>query len=102
MKKKKRTSDAIEILKKEREKDRELQRYYEEEKEKYQIALAIRDLRERLGLTQIQLAKRIGTSQSTIARLEDTDYEGYSMPTLQRIADALECRLVVRFEPEAA
>lgn len=102
MKKKKMTSDAVEILKREREKDRELQKYYEEEKAKYQIASAIRDLRERVGLTQAQLAKRIGTAQSTIARLEDTDYEGYSLPTLQRIADALECRLVVKFEPAAA
>lgn len=102
MKKRKKTADAVEILKREREKDRELRKYYDEEKAKLQIALAIREIRERLGLTQAQLAKRIGTSQSTIARLEDTDYEGYSLPTLQRIADALKCRLVVKFEPAAA
>ena len=95
----KKTDDAIEILRMEREKDPELQEYYEEEKVKYQIALAIRELRERLGMTQEKLAEKIGTSQSTIARLEDTDYEGYSMQTLQRIAEALQCRLVVRFEP---
>lgn len=95
----KKTDNAIEILRREREKDPELQELYEEEKIKYQIALAIRELREESGLTQEDLAKRIGTSQSTIARLEDTDYEGYSLQTLQRIADALKCRLVVRLEP---
>ena len=99
--KRKKTDDAVEILKREREKDPELQDLYEEEKIKYQIALAIRELREGLGLTQEDLAKRIGTSQSTIARLEDTDYEGYSLQTLQRIAEALKCRLVVKFEPTA-
>ena len=96
---KKFTSDALALLKKDLIKDAELLRYYEEEKLKYQIGLAIRGFRERLGLTQAQLAKRIGTAQSTIARLEDTDYEGYSIQTLQRIADALKCRLIVRFEP---
>ncbi|MDO8519836.1 MAG: helix-turn-helix transcriptional regulator [Deltaproteobacteria bacterium] len=95
----KRKTTALEMMKRDREKDPELQRLYEEEKLKYEIALMIREYRERLGLTQAQLAKKIKTSQSTIARLEDTDYEGYSMQTLQRVADALKCRLIIKFEP---
>ena len=97
--KKRYTTDALEIMKMDFAEDPELQRLYEEEKLKYAIALMIRDFREKLGLTQAQLAKKIHTSQSTIARLEDTDYEGYSLQTLQRVADALKCRLVVKFEP---
>lgn len=95
------TDDALEILRREREKDPELQKLYEEEKLKYQIALAVRELREKFGLTQAELAERMGTSQSTIARLEDTDYEGYSLPTLQRLAEVFQCRLVIKFEPAA-
>jgi len=49
------------------------------------------------GLSQTQLAKLVKTTQSVISRLEDADYEGYSLTMLQRIADALTCRLEVRF-----
>jgi hypothetical protein len=44
----------------------------------------------------------VGTTQSVISRLEDADYEGHSLPMLQRIAAALHKRLDVRFEPEVA
>jgi transcriptional regulator with XRE-family HTH domain len=55
------------------------------------------------GLTQKQLADLIGTQQSTtVARLEDADYEGHSLSMLRRIAEALNKRLVVRFSPGRA
>ncbi|MGB8841321.1 MAG: helix-turn-helix transcriptional regulator [Aliidongia sp.] len=50
------------------------------------------------GLTQEQLAQRMGTTQSVIARLES----GRRMPgvrTLERLAAATGTRLVVRLEP---
>ena len=52
--------------------------------------------RESAGLTQAQLAKRVGTTQSVISRLEDADYEGRSLSMLQRIAEALHQRVEVR------
>ena len=54
------------------------------------------EARTRAGLTQAQLAKKIGTRQSVIARLEDADYEGHSLSMLQRIAAAVNCQLEVR------
>ena len=48
------------------------------------------------GLSQTQLAKLVKTTQSVISRLEDADYEAHSLTMLQRIADALNCRLEVR------
>lgn len=53
--------------------------------------------RVRAGLTQEQLAQRMGTTQSVIARLES----GKRMPgvrTLERLAEATGTQLVVRFE----
>jgi len=53
--------------------------------------------RVRAGLTQEQLAQRMGTTQSAVARLES----GRRMPsvkTLERFATATGTRLVVRFE----
>src|SRR5439155_9279562 len=43
----------------------------------------VREARKRAGLTQAELAARVGTTQSAIARLE----RGKTTPTLQRISD---------------
>jgi predicted transcriptional regulator len=51
------------------------------------------------GLTQQQLAERVGTKQSVIARLEDADYEGHSLSMLQRIASALHHKLEMYLVP---
>ena len=59
----------------------------------------IRDLREAAGLSQAALAARIGSSKSAISRVEDADYDGHSMNTLRKIADALGQRLLVDFQP---
>ena len=45
-------------------------------------------MREDAGFTQMALAKRVGTAQSVIARLEDTEYAGHSLTMLERIAAA--------------
>jgi ribosome-binding protein aMBF1 (putative translation factor) len=58
----------------------------------------IRDLRERLQVTQQQLAALIGTQRSAISRLESADYQGHSIELLCRIVKALEGRLVMRVE----
>ena len=61
------------------------------------ISEEIYSLRTSLGLTQKQLAERINTYQSVIARLEDADYDGHSLKLLNRIAEANGKRLEVRF-----
>lgn len=40
------------------------------------LALLIREMREDANLTQAELAKKVGTTQSVIARLEDAEYGG--------------------------
>ncbi len=52
------------------------------------LALLVREMRDGAGLTQAGLAKRVGTTQSVIARLEDAEYRGHSLPMLERIASA--------------
>ncbi len=73
-----------------------------EEREKAYIAGQIYDLRTQEGLSQAQLAKLVGTTQSVISRLEDADYSGHSFNMLRRIASALHCRVEVRLVPEKA
>jgi DNA-binding XRE family transcriptional regulator len=72
---------------------------YEEEVINAEIARKIYDLRTKAGLTQQQLAERVGTSKSAICRLEDADYEGHSLSMLKRIAEALDKRVEIRFLP---
>jgi ribosome-binding protein aMBF1 (putative translation factor) len=53
--------------------------------------------RAELGLTQEQLAKRMGTSHSAISRIESGQHRT-SVATLERLAEALEVRFVMGFE----
>jgi DNA-binding XRE family transcriptional regulator len=64
-----------------------------------EIARKIYELRTKAGLTQQELAVRVGTSKSAICRLEDADYQGHSLSMLKRIAEALDKRVEIRFMP---
>jgi transcriptional regulator with XRE-family HTH domain len=46
-------------------------------------------LRKKSGLSQKELARRIGTSQQQISRLESPSYEGHSLSMLRRVAEIL-------------
>ena len=72
---------------------------YEEEVVNAEIARKIYALRTKAGLTQQELAVRVGTSKSAICRLEDADYQGHSLSMLKRIAAALDKRVEIRFMP---
>jgi ribosome-binding protein aMBF1 (putative translation factor) len=62
-----------------------------------QLARIVIRRRMDLGLTQEQLAQRMGTSHSAISRIESGQH-GTSVQTLQRLAVALEMRFVMGFE----
>ncbi len=61
------------------------------------LARKIYELREEAGLTQARLAKMVGTTESVISRLENSDYAGHSLSMLRRIAEALGKRVEIRF-----
>ena len=70
-------------------KDPTVRMHYEEESSKTAIAYAVRSARLKADLTQAQLAKKVGTSQSVIARLESgSDKRTPSIPFLSKIAVA--------------
>lgn len=58
-----------------------------------EIAYQIYALRKKKDLTQSQLAKAIGVSQSNVARIENADYNHYTMKTLYKVAKALDADL---------
>jgi transcriptional regulator with XRE-family HTH domain len=76
--------------------DEELREMIRQEVLNSEIGQMIYDARRKAGLTQRQLAHRIGTTQSVISRLESADYEGHSLGMLHRIAEALGKKLELR------
>ena len=96
---KKTTTDALKILAHMTGKDPEMHRRFEEEVANREVAHKIFRLRQDAGLSQAELARRVGTTQSVISRLEDADYEGHSLAMLNRIAAAVERRVEIRFMP---
>jgi transcriptional regulator with XRE-family HTH domain len=64
----------------------------------WDVALQIAALRQRAGLSQNDLAKLLKTSQQQVSRLESPGYEGHSLSTLRRVADALHARIRIVFE----
>jgi transcriptional regulator with XRE-family HTH domain len=88
----------ISSIHKEWMKDPAYRKEYEALEEEFALASAMIAARSRAGLTQEQLARRMKTTQSTIARLES----GRAVPsgrTLQRLAKATGSRLKIVFEP---
>jgi transcriptional regulator with XRE-family HTH domain len=60
----------------------------EEEYDKLSIAEQLVKLRLDSGLTQAELAKRVGTSTPAICRYENADYDRYEIQTIKKIVDA--------------
>jgi predicted DNA-binding mobile mystery protein A len=61
----------------------------------------LRAIRDALGMTTAQLARRLGVSQPRIIELEQSEVSGsVTLHTLQRAAEALGCRLVYALVPE--
>ena len=96
---KKTTTDALKILTHIAGNDPKRQQMFEEEVANREVAHKIYQLRQGAGLSQAELARRVGTTQSVISRLEDADYEGHSLAMLNRIAAAVERRVEIRFVP---
>ena len=79
--------------------DPEFVMMFQEERARSELALAVSNARLRAGLTQAELASKVETSQSVIARLESgTDRRMPTLPFLARIAAATGRRLVVGFD----
>ena len=73
---------------------------YDAQAPEFELARELIAARTRAGLTQSEVAERMSTTQSAVARLEG----GRSLPsmsTLQRYAEATGNRLAVRMEPTA-
>ena len=81
--------------------DGEYRAAYDGLDEEFRLARALIEARTAAGLSQAQLARRMKTSQSYIARIEGGKVRP-STDALERFAQATRTRLRIIFEPEAA
>jgi ribosome-binding protein aMBF1 (putative translation factor) len=94
-------SSFNDFLDEEKRRDPKFAKAVDEQIDRLELARAVRELREKLGLSQAELAAKVGTKQPGIARLES----GRVVPKLellQKIAVAAGRKLEVRFSaPDA-
>jgi len=69
--------------------DPENRRIYEEEAAKKDLWLQLVEARQAAGLTQAEVAKRLGVTQSQVARIEKRGYDAYTLTTLRNYVKAL-------------
>jgi DNA-binding XRE family transcriptional regulator len=75
--------------------DPEAREIYKEEAAKKELWLQLVEARQAAGLTQAELAGRLGVSQAQVARIEKSRYDSYTLNTLRRYVQALGKRLEV-------
>ena len=78
-------------------KNKEFREKFDEEYKNICIGEQIARIRHQANLTQDALAKRTHTTKSAISRYENSDYKSYSIPLLNRIAEACGTVLKVDF-----
>lgn len=84
-------------VKKELLKDKEVAREYERLKPRYALISQLIGARIKKGLTQAQLAKKMGTKQSAIARVGGGN-SNPSVAFLEKLTRALDSKLIIQVQ----
>ena len=88
-------SDLNKYVKKRKKRDRKFAEGYEEGYEQLKIGVMLREARLSAGLTQEELARRIGTKKTAISRIEN-HAEDVKLSTLKKTASALGKKLEIK------
>ena len=89
----------FDVYLKEQLRDQDFAGRFKKAGEAWDVAIKLASLRKASGLSQKQLAKRVGTSQQQISRLESHSYEGHSLSMLRRVAEVLGATVHVEIQP---
>jgi HTH-type transcriptional regulator/antitoxin HipB len=73
---------------------------YERGFQAFKLGVMLKSAREQAGLTQAEVARRLGTHKSAISRMEN-HADNIRLTTLQRFAEAVGCFLSLELRPEA-
>lgn len=83
-------------------KDPKFKGKYDALEEEFNLFDAVLKARKRAGLTQAEIAIRMGTKAPAVARMEaggGSKHHSPSIATLRRYADAVGCKLKIEFVP---
>ncbi|WP_027370886.1 helix-turn-helix domain-containing protein [Desulfovermiculus halophilus] len=90
---------SLDELKKRALQNPEVKAEYERLEPEFRFASMLIEARAKAGLSQEQLAQRMGMKQTSVARIESGRHNP-SMKTLQRYAEATGHKLQIRMEPQ--
>lgn len=82
----------------ERRQSTEFREAFDVARQATQIARALADLRRNRRVSQEEMARRLGTSQQAVSRMERPDYRGHTLRMLVRYVEALGARLEFRVD----
>lgn len=83
-------------------KNPEFKKAWEDLEPEFQVLKAMIKAREKTGISQAELARRVGTKQSVISRLERGAFSKATLETIKKMADALDMRLEIRLHKKDA
>jgi len=81
---------------KEQFKNKTFKKEFDKEYQRLQVAYKILQTRKKKRMSQVDLAKKIGTTQSVVARME-SGKQNLSVDTLSKIANAFGCEVKIGF-----
>jgi len=81
-------------------KNPEFKRAWKDLDQEFMLLESMIRMREKAGITQKELAVKIGTKQPALSRLERGGFRKASVETLKKIADALDAQLVIKLSPK--
>jgi HTH-type transcriptional regulator/antitoxin HipB len=88
-------SDLNKYIKKRKKRDRRFAEGYDEGYEQFKVGVMLREARLAAGMTQEELARRIGTKKTAISRIEN-HAEDVKLSTLKKTASALGKKLEIK------
>ncbi len=90
-------SDVHNYTERRKKRDPEFAAGYEQGYQQFRIGVLLRELRLHEGMTQEELAKRLGTKKSVISRMEN-HAEDVRLSTLERVAEVFGRKLHIAIE----
>ncbi len=88
-------SDLETYIERRKHKDHEFEEGFEQGYREFKIGVLLKQAREQAGLSQEELAKRVGTKKTAISRIEN-HAQDIKLSTIQKVAKALGKSLEVR------
>ena len=89
---------TLDEYKAEQMKNPEFKKAWDDLEPEFELLGSMIKARERKKISQAELAKRLGTKQSAISRLERGAFSKATVETLKKIADALDSTLVIKLQ----